>query len=497
MNKSKFYVTALFCMIFMIFIESCQKDLLYPNPESLLTSSNAFSSSKDIDLSVLGIYNSLQSRVPTDYQIMEAPTDNLWIQTDVGSEGTVSISTLDDNPDNLKLNTFWKSTYSGIFRCNTVLANIDIPTDYSNTQKAQFTGEAKFMRAMFYFDLVRIFGGVPAITNILSPNESRKIPMSTETEIYSLIVKDLLDAVNMLPPPSSMAWGRASKGAAVALLAKVYVYLKDWDNAKKYLDELFSSEFNYSLVPDYANLFKIETEVNSEAIFSVAYVEGTNGQGLAWLLAPNGGVYKKFPFGNFAGMPTWDLRKSYKTGDSRFSTTITEDWYPFTYKPGDPAIWYPYFSKWTVPASVSTSSGLDIVVLRLADMILLNSEVLYNLGHPDEALTQINRIRERAFGNSSHNYAIVDIATPDEFMDKLLLERRLELAVENNRWFDLVRTGRFTSVLQNIEGEYSSTTGTGIVIKQIHAKPYMKYFPIPNEQIQVAAPGVLKQNEGY
>jgi hypothetical protein len=150
-----------------------------------------------------------------------------------------------------------------------------------------------------------------------------------------------------------------------------------------------------------------------------------------------------------------------------------------------------------VPTSIQGSSGLDMPLLRLGDMVLLNAEVLFNLDQPDLALTEINKIRERAFGDASHNYTIADIATPESFYDKLLLERRLELALENNRWFDLVRTGRFTTVLQNVEGEYTAPTGEGSVIMPIHAQAHMKYFPIPYEQIQLAAPGVMKQNEGY
>lgn len=135
-------------------------------------------------------------------------------------------------------------------------------------------------------------------------------------------------------------------------------------------------------------------------------------------------------------------------------------------------------------------------VLRLADMVLLYSEALYQLGDQETALAQLNSIRERAFGDSDHNYTLVDIATPELFMDKLLLERRLELAVENNRWFDLVRTGRFTTALTQLESEYNPSTEQA-VIQNLNAQAYMKYFPIPYEQIQLAAPGVMEQNEGY
>jgi len=489
------YIESLLFLLFLL--GSCQKELLHPIPESILTTSNAYNTSKDINLAVLGIYDDLQSRVPTDFVLMEAPSDNAWATSYATAPGIGQINNLTVSVDNPGLNDFWKNTYNGIFRANTVLANINNPTDYTGTQKDQYTGEAKFMRALFYFDLVRIFGGVPAITSVITANEAKKIPRATEQDIYDAIVNDLEDAVTKLPKPSGIEYGRASKGAAVALLAKVYVYLKDWNNAKKYLDELFSSEFSYSLVTNYASLFLIATEKNSESIFSLPYVEGTDGQTLTSSMAPAGGVYQTIAGGNTNIRPTWSLRTSFEEGDSRFPVTINEEHFPYVYKQGDPAIWYPFFKKWVVPTANQTSSGLDIPLLRLADMVLLNAEVLYNLNQQQQALDQINLIRERAFGNPSHDYLIADISSPELFMDKLLLERRLELANENNRWFDLVRTGRFTTVLQNIKADYNSPTGDGIIIKAVHAEPYMKYFPIPNEQIQLANPGVLIQNEKY
>ena len=474
---------------------SCHDDLLNPIPESVLTTANAFNSAKDINLAVLGVYNRLQARLPTDYELMEIPSDNMYGYYFATAPGMAEIGVLDVSEENPKLNSFWKDTYNGIFRANTVLAHIDNPDDYAAGQQEQLVGEAKFMRAMFYFDLVRIFGGVPSIATVVSVEESREIPRASEQEIYALIVDDLQDAITKLPSPQAMDAGRASKAAAIALLAKVHVFQEDWSGAKTQLDRLFT-EFNYQLEPNFADLFRIETEANSESIFSVTYVGGTNGHNLTYALAPTGGIYGTINNGSRVGRPTWDLHKTYEEGDSRFAVTITEQQLTFASQPGDATLWFPYFNKWIIPVEISTSSGLDIPVLRLADMILLHAEALYHLGDHDQALGHLNRIRERAFGNDSHNYSMADIAGEDDFMDKLLLERRLELAVENNRWFDLVRTGRFTSALTTLEGEFNPSTDRAVLI-QVNAQPHMKYFPIPYEQIQLAAPGVIVQNEGY
>jgi hypothetical protein len=472
---------------------SCEKELLHPVPPSILTTVNAFNDAKSMNLAVLGAYNSLQSRIQSDYLIMELPSDNMWLDYSI-TAGSNQVNTLTVTPQNDVVNNYWKANYRGIFRANTVLTNIDRPTDYGDGEKEQYIGEAEFLRAKFYFDLVRIFGGVPEITKIVTAEESRNIARAPEKDIYDLIVKDLSDAVTKLPDPSKTAWGRASKGAAVALLAKVYVYRKDWQNAGKYLDELFS-EFNYSLVPHYGDLFNIQTEQNSEAIFSMPFVAGTNGQSLTYMLAPIGGILDTLNNGSRVARPTWDLRSAFEKGDTRFSVTMRDEVLPYNHKPGDAPVWFPYFNKWITPSDPS-NSGLDIPVLRFADLLLLDAEVRYNQNDPQGALDQLNRVRERAFLGNSHDYSLADIPTKEKFYDKLLLERRLELACENNRWFDLVRTGRFVQVMQNIKGDYGSSTGDA-VITPVHAEEYMKYFPIPQEQIDLAAKGVLTQNPGY
>jgi len=126
----------------------------------------------------------------------------------------------------------------------------------------------------------------------------------------------------------------------------------------------------------------------------------------------------------------------------------------------------------------------------------LRSETLYNLNQPELALIELNRIRERAFKGTSHNYLLTDIATPETFLDKLLLERRLELAFENERWFDLVRTDRFMTELSQVQTSYNPASGTALTVT-LTPKAHYKYFPIPRTEIEKANPGVLIQNDNY
>ncbi len=488
---NKIYQAA--ALIFLLPLGACENTLLYPVPESVLTSSNAFENARDIELGVFGAYSALQSRVPKDFELMEIPSDNMYGSYFATAPGMDAINTLDVTPTNQKINSFWKSTYNGIFRANLILSKIDVPTDYTTGKKDLLTGELRFLRAYSYFDLVRIFGGVPKVTEVLGITAAANIGRSTEQEIYDLIVEDLTDASAKLP--KTAVQGRATQGAAIALLAKVQVYRENWSAARTLLERL-NSEFAYELVPNFRSLFQVATETNKEAIFSLPYVGGTNGQSLSYDLLPNGGVKGYSTGGNHVGRPTWDLHKLFDKNDTRFAQTITENQLSWSAPPESEAFWYPFFSKWMIPAEISTSSGLDIPLLRYADMVLLYAEVLHKMGENDKALTELNKVRARAFQSQSHNYTAADVPTETAFMDKLLLERRLELAVENNRWFDLVRTGRFVDRLQRIEGEYNPSTGQSVMVVR-EAKPYMRYFPIPFEQIQLAGKGVLTQNEGY
>ncbi len=473
---------------------SCENMLLNPVPESVLTGTNAFSNARDMELGVYGIYNALQSRVPSDFELMEIPSDNMYGEYFANSPGMDAINTLDVTSSNLKINNFWKASYAGIFRANLILSKIDDPTDYAANKKEQLIGESKFLRAYFYFDLVRIFGGVPKVTEVLGITAAANIGRATEQEIYDLIVEDLTDAIAKLP--KTAVQGRATTGAAIALLAKVQVYRENWSAARTLLERLNSAEFDYQLLPNYRDLFQVATEVNKEAIFSVAYVGGTNGHTLSYNLLPNGGVKGYSNGGSRIGRPTWDLHKTFDPEDTRFKQTITEEALLWNSTSESDAFWWPYFSKWRIAAEIAASSGLDIPLLRYADMVLLYAEVLHKLGENDKALVELNKVRARAFQSDKHNYTAADVPTADAFMDKLLLERRLELAVENNRWFDLVRTGRFVQVLQSVEGEYNPSTGRAVMVVR-NAQPFMKYFPIPLEQIQLAGNGVLTQNEGY
>lgn len=489
MKRNKIYIGCL--LLTTLSLGACQKELLEPTPESVLTTLDFYKISKDIDQAVLGIYSRFQTRKPTDYLLLEIPSDNLYASANTSVSGANALDVLAVTPDNNLLADFWSANYTVIFRANAVLANIDRPLDYKGTEKDQFIGEAKFMRALMYFDLVRLYGGVPKVTTMLSAEEARTVPRASEQDTYAFIVDDLLDAVNKLPQ-TGMPRGRASKGAAIALLGKVYIYQKNWIEAEKQLAKLFTAPYTYSLVPKFADLWTLANENNSESIFAVTYIEGSNAQNLSTAFIPNGGAPGVVDRGAEVALPSWSLHKKYIAGDTRKAATITEMWRAPN-KPNDPLTWYPFVSKYAVP-HVYGSSGLDLPVLRFADIVLLYAEALYENAKTGDALIQLNRVRERAFGNASQNYLTADIANKADFMDKLFLERQLELAYEGERWFDLVRSGKYLNFTSE-ERPYNPATSTALSVP-VATRAALKYFPIPLREIE-KAPGVLNQNDGY
>jgi len=471
---------------------SCSKNIIELTPDSELTTAQYYKISKDMDLAVLGIYSAYQSRKPTDYMLLELPSDNLYRSTYTLSAGSEDADNLSITAANPLFNTFWTASYSGIARANAVLDNIDNPTDYKTRQKEQFSGEAKFMRALYYFDLVRMFGDVPKVTTILSVSEAQSTPRAPANEIYDLIVSDLKEAVASLPSRTAMAKGRTNSSVAAALLGKVYVYRKDWANAKTYLEMVAAP--GYKLLPLFSNIWKLENEDNDEMVFAIKYTEGTNGHTLSTAFLPFGGKTGIATSGLESVFPSWDIHKLFDAADTRKATSISE-YYKAPTPANAPLNWFPHVSKYEVK-HVINSSGLDLPVIRYADIVLLLSETYYGLNDKAQALTQLNKIRERAFGNTTHIYAAGDIATPENFTDKILLERRLEFAFENERWFDLVRFGRLQTELAFEERGYNQATQTPLKIT-LQPKDNYKLFPIPQSQIDVYPKDGLTQNPGY
>ncbi|MCC5907817.1 MAG: RagB/SusD family nutrient uptake outer membrane protein [Balneolaceae bacterium] len=483
MKKSIFI---LLIVLMMSGITACHDSVTNLTPESVLTEANFFQSSEDMEQAVIGVYANYQTRYSRFWTIFEMPTESIHMSA-YTSPADNSINQIAFNPQTDIYRDFWQASYQGIFRANSVLHHIDTPDDLVPARRTQLEAETRFMRALIYFDLVRAFGGVPDVTSLLTIEEARDKPRASEDRIYEIIIDDLEFALSNLPSKGQIETGRATTGAAAALLGKVHIYLEDYGAALTYLNQV--EQMDYTLLDDFSHIYSLDHEDHDEGIFVMKYLQNDAGHPLSSDFIPYFGMEGVSDTGNEGADLGWGLHKMFDDEDSRKGATITEYWRA----PGssDEPEYRPFISKFAVPhqGRVFHGSGLDLPVLRFADVILLKAEALYFEGDQSGALDYLNRIRERAYGNSDHNYELSDIASESDFIDVLLLERKLEFALENERWFDLVRTGRFIDELSQIERTPTLTV-------DLNVQPHHALFPIPQHEINQTE-GVLEQNPGY
>ncbi len=367
----------------------------------------------------------------------------------------------------------WTQWYKTIGRASQAIEFTQLYEGQSSAPKERLIGEAKFLRALNYFWLVRAFGPVP----IQSQDLVRRAP---EEEVYALIEQDLNDAIAALPLKNDYASqdiGRATKGSAQGLLAKVYLYQEKWQEAADMANTVMTSG-QYDLEPDYATVWRESTENGPESVFEIqargeqpahgvnqySQVQGARGaEGWGWgFNTPSQNLEDAFNAEGdeirrdatiiFAGETLWDGRQV------------------------NPAAANPrYNEKAYSSANAGQSDGdKNIRVLRFAEILLIRAEALNELGQSAAALTPLNRVRTRV--------DLPNVTTTDQGQLRRVIwkERRLELAMEHDRWFDLIRTGQ--------AAEAMAADGKTF-------EPRMNLFPIPNEQL-LQTPE-MTQNPGW
>lgn len=379
-------------------------------------------------------------------------------------------------------------------RANQALDNIPKFTNVSEDVKERLIAEVKFLRAYYYFNLVRSFGDVPLIDKVFGAEDAEEIVGSyiraPKSDIYALIVSDLTDAAAKLSPKSSSEVGRANQGSAIGLLAKVQLYQKNWSEAKRLTDQLISSK-EYSLEPDYATIWRQSTENGRESLFEVQAQNGAEGWGTGGYSQIQGA--RGTVTGGYAGWgfntPTADLEAAYEPGDVRKAGTIYYagqtlwDGAVVSASVANPRYNYKSYSSQTKETNYDEwSTGKNIRILRYAEILLINAEAANELGDEAKARESLNEVRARARGGNPN--VLPDVVTSDQtaLRNAIWHERRVELAMEHDRFYDLVRQGRAGTVLR------------------AHGKSFVdgkhELFPIPLEQI-IISQGRLVQNPGY
>ena len=454
---------------------------------------------------VTGIYNSMWDGGMHGFDYV-GMTNIASDDADKGSsaaDGSNTYGTLDNlnmTPSVGNLNNVWATYFRAIARANQALALIPLSAAEQTTRN-QLEGEVRFLRAYFYFNLVRFFGGVPLIDVVPPVAEINNTALQTRASreaIYALITRDLRFAVTNLPIKAQTQTGKATKAAAMGMLAKVYLYQKNWQQAYNLTDSIIKNQVgNYDLLPNYANIWREAGANGVESIFEVQ--TGTN---LACNAAidiysvcqgPRAGGKRGWSDLGFGfGTPSQSLLTEYEPNDQRRTATIifinpaplgTVLWDGYRIPSRDSVendrYNYKSYHSRTAERNCGNNDRLpkNLRILRLGEILLIHAEAALTLGRNAEALTDINRLRTRAGVPSQ---TTIDLA-------KIWHERRVELGMEHDRFFDLIR-------------QEDVQPGRAVEAFAAHGKTFVKgkneVFPIPQNQIQLSA-GALTQNPGY
>jgi starch-binding outer membrane protein, SusD/RagB family len=481
-------------------LAACQKEFLEKKPLVGSTIENFYKTEADAIAAINAAYAPLQFEL--------SPAGHFrWFWGDIMSDDSEKGGSGDnDQPLLAALEQFqgpvntdyleseWAADYEGIYRANLVLTHV--PGIEMNAQlKERILGEAHFIRAWFYYNLVTIFGGVPLVDRLLAPSEYN-LSRASADEVWALVESDLRAAADRLPlrsqyPASDL--GRITKGAAQSLLTKTLLWQKRWPEARAMAEEVINSG-EYQLVTNYNSIFTTAGENNAESIFEIQYMTESGGN---WgYNAANEGTFTNVfqrARGQFDGfgfnLPTQDfVDEFFAEGfeDPRLSATVFRegdqmgDRGIFTKEAtgGFPHDYYPkkYFNNRSEQATFgdpAPNGGSNDRVIRFSDVLLMHAEAAAQMGDESAALASLNRVRRR-----------VDIPEIEKsgpaLLDAIYRERRIELGLEGHRFFDLVRTGKAAEKLGPLG--YNDN---------VH-----RVFPIPLSQIQVTN-GAITQNPGY
>lgn len=502
-NNFKFILTALAVIMTMV---SCSEEFLEVPVKGTNLESNYYRNQDEAFAGLVAVYDVMRKYsggFENMITFMNAGSDDFRAGGGNASDG-IGIQSFDDfniTPTTMP-QSYWSDYYQGIFRANFLLTKLpDVPMD--ENLKARFTAETKALRAMYYFELVRLFENIPLITEPLDNSEYNNVPQANPSEVYDVIVADLIDAIAALPPtvPAEQA-GRLNKGAAQALLGKVYLYMGLDSQAAAQLKEVNgtpgeTNQYGNKLLENFDDLWEVDNKFNSESIIEAAHTNASSSHWGNWgsgadegnsvntMVGPRSYAQlteeaPDLPSGwsfNPVEPELYDLLKD----DPRFEATILDmkalvaagaaDYLPGYEDTG-------YFLNKFIPTQddVTTGTGEPILnyrqnayVIRLADTYLMEAEALLNAGEDrDRARELLNAVRER-------------VGLPD--LDEVSLtaihaERRLELAGEGHRFFDLVRTDRAAQAL----GDEGYQAG-------VHNR-----LPIPFRETQNT---IIEQNSGY
>lgn len=513
---------------------SCKK-IIEVQPQANIGAENFYNNFNEANVALTGCYYGLQKSL-----------DNEWMMTELRSDNAKQGAPTSTNATNLELNkinmyaanptqpfiyTYWLNTYTNINSINYVLASLGV--EYNNgaitltanprakmedAQRKSLAGQALFLRAYHYFNLVRLWGGVQIVAKIYLPEELKKLNRASVNDCYTFIAADLKAAADWLPatPYSKIVsddLGRATQWAAKSLLAKLYLTTGNKADALTLLNDVINNS-GYGLETTYGSVFSITNEMNKEILFAIRFKAGGLGLGspLGNYFAPvSSGSAVILGDGSGYNFPTTSIYNGYKTlvsGAVDGRKAVAVDQYTSSKQ---------YVKKFTSPVKIKFDGENDFPVIRFADVLLMKAEATGFDGENGSSVTIINQIRKRAgAANYATGVSFVTgfylypttasdpnaVSSQDEFLNALLDERRYEFAFENQRLFDLQRTGKFAEVMKNyFASEYSSHYSKykpALTLAELQANVDKRpLLPIPQREIDTNNEIAIQQNSGY
>ena len=450
-----------------LLMTSCGDSFFDLEPASSVTIDKVYKTASDYNVAVIGCYAKLQSQVNFYTECCEYRSDNLSLGAPTaGTQDRYDIDHFTEKPSNGILSSYWANFNNNVYRCNLLLDQID-GANFAENLKKQYKGEAMFIRALNYFNMYRIWGGVPATKHVVSAAEALKVARYSDEQMFDLIAGDLKEIVdnNYLPETYSSAdMGRATSGAAKALLGKVYLTFHKWTEAKDILSQLIGK---YQLVSPIAQVFDVDNKNNNEIIFAVHFNKEIEGEGHSyWYNLTNASDDTN---------QTSSLLNTFPTGDAR------KDLITYVQVEKNVRLMNKFYDT---KSPTFKTVGNDQILLRYADVLLMYAEALneiqYDASEGTLALKYLNAVRQRA---GISNLTVKQLPTQEKFRKGILVERQREFPYEGQRWFDLVRMGFAKSVMAE----------NGVEIKD-----YQLLFPIPQQEIEkVGDKSILWQNPGY
>ena len=461
-------------------LTGCQKDFLNIVPQTALSSATFFKTESDFQQAVNGVYVPLRDSFNNRAWVLEEMhSDNTYYARNVlygavdptENVADFAVPTSGGVTANDNVLQQYRLDYVIISRANQVLSLID-GTGIgfsSDSTKNNLKGQALFLRAFAYFDLVRLFGKVPLHLTPVVGRTDAALPLSSTDEVYAQIEKDATAASTLLLNKARQEPGRATSGAAKTLLANLYITQKKWTQAEPLMRSVITND-GYILMPDYNNAFSFSAsnKNNQESVFEVQYMEGSAGYNGSFIysfipspitiaeLQPITGTSNTQPTSQESNnIPTPDLIAAYEPSDKRKDISIGYVTLSQSLRTDQK---YPYIKKYARTHALQGNTGTNWPVYRYAEVLLFMAESLNEQGKTAEAATYINQVRARA------GLAATTATSQANMREAIFKERRVELAFENKRWFDLTRTGRVKEII----GAYGA---------RVKANPSAYYFP--------------------